>query len=856
MGISTEAQARIKINKLLEQSGWRFFDDNGLSANIICEQRVTKKKYKTNDLGNDFEKIENGFVDYLLLNTDKRPIALVEAKKESINPLDAKEQTREYARSLNIRYIFLSNGNVHYYWDLLNGNPIRMSKFLSIKELGEAQKWQPNPEGMASMQIDENYIAVSQDPNWLTYSEAEKKLAKINKSIRVLRDYQLTAVDIIKKEYSKGKRRFLLEMATGTGKTLLSAAIIKMFIRSGNADRVLFLVDRLELESQAYKNFFAYLSSDSINSVVYKENKHEWSTAQIVITTIQSLSYNNRYLSEFSPNDFQLIISDEAHRTISGNNRVIFEYFIGSKLGLTATPKNYLKGVDINEMSEDDPRQLEKRLLLDTYDTFGCKNSEPTFSFSLVDAVTHQPPYLVNPHKIDARTKVTTKLLSEEGWSSKLSREENLDETGTEDDTHKEDEEFFFKEDFEKKFFSPKTNASFVKAFLNHAKRDPITGEIGKTIFFAVRRKHAEKLAKLLNDEIEKLYPGKYNSDFAVQVTSNIPTAQSMTIDFSNNNLNGLTRFKPELIDYKSCKTRVCVTVGMMTTGYDCQDILNVVLARPIFSPTLFIQIKGRGTRLYDFSYDSGNSKIIKSKDNFYLFDFFANCDFFEYEFNYDEEIPLSEPSDEGGPIPPQPPPDNFTFTGPDEIEKINEEQIGPDGMRIDREAFSKNFEAKTKEEIQKNPDLVFAANEEEWDVIEDFVKTKIFNKPKEFWNREKLQEAYGVDRRLSLREIILKALGRLDHFKSRDDIADDYFERFLSTEGVDGSKYYELKSLFKTYCLIDDIRQILDKKEYGSLANNPTINTKDLQVLGQDQIALTLNYIKDNVPINKFLPL
>jgi type I restriction enzyme R subunit len=408
MPSSTEAQARIKINKLLEQAGWRFFEEDSKSANISCEHRITKKKYNVNDLGNDFDKVENGFIDYLLLNTDKRPIALVEAKKESINPLDAKEQAREYARSLNIRYIFLSNGNIHYYWDLLNGNPIRMSKFLSIEELGVAQKWQPNLEGMASLHIDESYVAVSQDSNWLSYSDEEKKLAKINKSIRVLRDYQLDAVYIIKKEYSKGQRRFLLEMATGTGKTLLSAAIIKMFIRSGNADRVLFLVDRLELESQAYTNFFAYLSTDSINPIVYKENKHDWTNAQIVITTIQSLSYNNRYLSEFSPNDFQLIISDEAHRTISGNNRVIFEYFIGSKLGLTATPKNYLKGVDINEMSENDQRQLEKRLIMDTYDTFGCKNGEPTFSFSLIDAVKHQPPYLVNPHKIDARTNVTT----------------------------------------------------------------------------------------------------------------------------------------------------------------------------------------------------------------------------------------------------------------------------------------------------------------------------------------------------------------------------------------------------------------------------------------------------------------
>lgn len=145
-------------------------------------------------------------------------------------------------------------------------------------------------------------------------------------------------------------------MATGTGKTLLSAAIIKMFIRSNNADRVLFLVDRIELELQAYKHFKNYLEDDGIQSVIYKRNKNDWQNAKIVITTIQSLSYDNRFLKEFSPTDFQLIISDEAHRTISGNNRIIFEYFIGSKLGLTATPKDYLKGVNLDDA---DPRDIE-----------------------------------------------------------------------------------------------------------------------------------------------------------------------------------------------------------------------------------------------------------------------------------------------------------------------------------------------------------------------------------------------------------------------------------------------------------------------------------------------------------------
>lgn len=154
-------------------------------------------------------------------------------------------------------------------------------------------------------------------------------------------------------------------MATGTGKTLLSAAIAKLYLRTENATRILFLVDRLELETQARKNFNACLAADGITTVIYKQRRQEWKEAQVVVTTTQSLAARNRFLHEFAPTDFQLVISDEAHRTISGNNRAIFEYFIGAKLGLTATPRDYLKGVS-ETARQNDPREYERRLLLDT----------------------------------------------------------------------------------------------------------------------------------------------------------------------------------------------------------------------------------------------------------------------------------------------------------------------------------------------------------------------------------------------------------------------------------------------------------------------------------------------------------
>ena len=143
---------------------------------------------------------------------------------------------------------------------------------------------------------------------------------------------------------------------------------------------------------------------------------------------------------------------------------------------------------------------------------------------------------------------------------------------------------------FEKRFFSEATNQLFCKTFLENALRDPISGEIGKSIIFAVSQGHAAKLAQILNEMADRMFPGKYQSDFAVQVTSQVASAQQHTINFTNNNLLGSANFIPT---YKTSKARVCVTVGMMTTGYDCPDILNLGLFRPIFSPTDFIQIKG-----------------------------------------------------------------------------------------------------------------------------------------------------------------------------------------------------------------------------------------------------------------------
>ena len=247
---------------------------------------------------------------------------------------------------------------------------------------------------------------------------------------------------------------------------------------------------------------------------------------------------------------------------------------------------------------------------------------------------------------------------------------------------------------------------------------------------------------------LHAMYPGKYNSDFAVQVTSSVAEAQQMAASFANNNLNGHSHF---LEGYISSKTRVCVTVGMMTTGYDCEDLLNVALFRPIFSPTDFIQIKGRGTRKYTFRYtEKGGAQTqahIQPKEKFKLLDFFAVCEYFEEKFNYDESIELP-PLPPSGPLPPPPPPpppgpEGYTNLDPDPLKTQIEYPVPVSGMRIDRKFFE-NFEDKVK----AVPEI--KARYEQGDIkgAEEIVTTTLFDKPDDFFNLAKLRRAVQVDRR------------------------------------------------------------------------------------------------------------
>lgn len=452
-----EAKARIKINKLLEEAGWRFFDSEEGPANIQIEANVKLTKKQVDDCGENFEKVKNGFVDFLLLDENSKPFIVLEAKSEDLDPLVGKEQARNYAKSQFVKYVILSNGNIHYFWNIYKGNPQVIVSFPSCESIKGSKALNADPARLYNEEINADYIAVVREPRYAEapeYQNPETRSQYLKDcGLRMMRKYQVNALKALQKSVKEGNQRFLFEMATGTGKTLTSAAVIRLFLRSGNANRVLFLVDRIELENQAKKNFINYLKPD-YDTVIFKEHTDDWRKADIVVSTVQTLSYNNKYKTVFKPTDFSLIIADESHRSISGNSRAVFEYFIGYKLGLTATPKDYLKNVDADDLTANDPRAWERRQLLDTYKTFGCESGEPTFRYSLIDGVNDPDgPYLVNPTVVDARTEITTQLLADKGYA--------VVSHGDEEDT--DEEETFFARDFEKKFFSEETNMIFVK---------------------------------------------------------------------------------------------------------------------------------------------------------------------------------------------------------------------------------------------------------------------------------------------------------------------------------------------------------------------------------------------------------
>ena len=684
---NNEAFSRVLIDEALRFSGWNLLDPHQVRFELSGA---------------------TGRADYVL-GGQRGSLGVLEAKREDADPYDAKEQGRGYAENLNAPFVILSNGREHWFWNYRrkDQDAYRIERLPSPEDLERLR--------LRNLQPPTPLMTEVLSPDWLRRLRPDLKL----------RGYQINAIDTICNLYDLRRlRRFLVEMATGTGKTLLCAALIRRFLLTRNAERVLFIVDRIELAKQTLEDFNVILPE--YKPVLFKTARRrpgELLGSCVVVATLQSLMVDRRYRQEFTPFHFDLVINDEAHRSIYGDAREVVQFFQATRLGLTATPKAYLKNINLAELAEDNPKALEARLLRDTYHYFGCQPGIPTYRYDIIDAVKDpEGPFLCLPKIIDLRSDITTKALDEKGWAVVIN----------------EQEENFKIKDLESKVFTPSRNLLMCEAFLKEAQRDP-AGVIGKSIVFAVNQNHATALTKIFNT----LQPGS-----AVTITSRVQDASSLAKEFRDGK-------RPE---------RIAVSVDMLSTGYNCRDLLNIALMRPIFSPTEYIQIKGRGTRLFTFRI--GNTEY--EKKNFFLLDFCAVAEYFEEAYDY--TIPLKLPRQnkqpkpgaypppsgggeamhdgDGGPPEPRPPEPTReipVWEGTDTLVSREVRIVGPNGEKVDVMTFRGSFERDVKAFAKRDAEFQEAIEAEDDDAVETMMNERFYHRPKMFYSPDKLVISYGV---------------------------------------------------------------------------------------------------------------
>ena len=693
-----EAFSRVLIDEALKSSGW------DLAKNVHFELTGSQGRR----------------ADYILMGK-YGALCVLEAKSLQADPYDAKEQARGYAENMSAPFIILSNGKEHWFWN----HTRKDQDAYRIERM-------PSPEDLERVRLKN-----LQPPRPLMSEVIAPQYLKPFKSDVVVRGYQIKALDVISGQFDNEKRRkFLLEMATGTGKTLLCAALIRRFLATQNAERVLFIVDRIELARQTLEEFNIYLSE--FKPVLYKTARRkpgELLGSSVVVATLQSLMVDRRYREEFTPFHFDLVVNDEAHRSIYGDAREVVQFFQATRVGLTATPKAYLKNVDLQKLGQENPKALEARQLRDTYRYFGCEPGFPTYRYDIIDAVKDpEGPFLCLPKIFDLRSDITTQALDESGWSVAIN----------------EQDENYKIQDLERKIFTPARNQVMCESLLKEAQRDP-EKKIGKTIVFAVNQDHATTLTKIFN----ALQPG-----IAMTITSRVPGSSELAKEFRDGK-------RPE---------RIAVSVDMLSTGYNCRDLLNIGLMRPVFSPTEYIQIKGRGTRRYTFKV--GNTSY--EKNRFFILDFCAVAEYFEEQYDY--SAPLALPREPGGskgakPYPvggigkgtigepageppgPLPPREISTWEGKDELVTREVVEVGPDGEKVDVMTFRGSYEKDLKDFAGRTPELREAVDAEDDDTVEVIMNERFYHKPKMFYSPDKLIISYGVP--ATTAAFVYNALGR-----------------------------------------------------------------------------------------------
>ena len=520
----------------------------------------------------------HGFIDYVLWGADGNPLGIVEAKRTGLDPAVGAPQARLYADALEREFgqrpvIFLSNGRTHQIWDDASGYPPReVAGFYTPDEL--------------ALMVQRR---TRRTP--LTGANADTDIAG--------RGYQLRAIAKAGEHFDAKQRRALLVMATGTGKTRTAIALTKLLLEHGWVKRVLFLADRNALITQAGRAFSKLLpnyAAVNLTDDKVTEGRIYLSTYPTMMNLIDDA--RNGGVRRFGPGAFDLIIVDEAHRSVYQKYGEIFSWFDALLLGLTATP--------VDDISRS------------TYALFGLESGIPTDAYPLNDAIADG--YLVPPEPIVYdygfhRDGIRYDDLSDdakEEWDS-LDWEEEGD--GSLAPTTVEAPRVF------RSLFNADTADKALAELMNRGLRASDTDRIGKTIVFAMNQRHALFLKERFDAKNPHL-----GGDFAQVITSQSTYAQQLIDDFS----------VPEKAPH------IAISVDMLDTGIDVPEVQNLMLFKQVHSKTKFWQMIGRGTRLSPGLLGDSGDPAHDDKQSFRVFDFCGNVDYFDLD-RADQVAPLPQ---------------------------------------------------------------------------------------------------------------------------------------------------------------------------------------------------------------------
>ena len=577
-----EAETRkLYIDCWLNEAGWDILSTKNQKlpgkAGIEIEVQGMPNEHKV------------GFCDYVLFGRDGIPLAVVEAKKKDVSPIKGENQAQLYAECLEKEYgrrpiVYYTNGYETRIIDGL-GYPSRtIYGFHTIDELEDLMQKRERVHKINDLSIDDNISG---------------------------RPYQKMAITSVCEHFNKMNRKALIVMATGTGKTRTAISLVDVLKKNNYIKNVLFLADRVELVKQAKKNFVKFMPNESICVLSDKLDNKDLD-ARIVFSTYQTMiNYIDKDNKKFGIGRFDLIIIDEAHRSIFNKYRAIFLYFDSLLVGLTATPRS----------------EVERS----TYTMFGLEDGYPNFHYELDEAIKDQ--YLVGYNVFDRTSDIMKRgfkysdLSPEEiaeietEYAITMDGEYNLDYDVIDKKTEVSGNKLF------KKFFNKDTIRKILKELMQDGLKVNNGENIGKTIIFAPNHKTAEMVVQ----EFKKLYPN-YGNDYCALIDNYVTYASSLIEKF------GVREKLPQ----------IAVSVDMLDTGIDVPDILNLVFFRAVKSKIKFLQMIGRGTRLCDNirvyspsrEYFEGRIKepdmaIQNNKQGFYIFDY---CDNFRFFDNYVEK--------------------------------------------------------------------------------------------------------------------------------------------------------------------------------------------------------------------------